>query len=102
MNETQGQLHPLWALKKHTEENSMEKGLVPHLKCQTAATGTSRDSRRTLPFTVVDGSRVTEHWLRLPREAVESPCLEILKTHLDTVLGNVLWVSLLDQRGWSS
>lgn len=102
MNETQGQLHPLWALKKHTEENSMEKGLVPHLKCQTAATGTSRDSRRTLSFTVVDGSRVTEHWLRLPREAVESPCLEILKTHLDTVLGNVLWVSLLDQRGWSS
>ncbi|KFV87623.1 hypothetical protein N308_00210, partial [Struthio camelus australis] len=34
--------------------------------------------------------RVTEHWNRLPREAVESPSLEIFKSHLDTVLGNLL------------
>ncbi|KFV83762.1 hypothetical protein N308_01700, partial [Struthio camelus australis] len=34
--------------------------------------------------------RVTEHWTRLPREAVESPSLEIFKTRLDTILGNVL------------
>jgi len=27
--------------------------------------------------------RVTEPWNRLPRGAVESPSLEILKTHLD-------------------
>ncbi|PKU30562.1 hypothetical protein llap_19134 [Limosa lapponica baueri] len=34
--------------------------------------------------------RVTEHWNRLPREVVESPSLEISKTHLDAVLSNVL------------
>ncbi|KFV82906.1 hypothetical protein N308_04391, partial [Struthio camelus australis] len=34
--------------------------------------------------------RVTEHWNRLPREAVESPSLEIVKTRLDVILGNVL------------
>jgi len=28
---------------------------------------------------------VTEHWNRLPREAVKSPFLEISKTHLDNV-----------------
>ena len=34
--------------------------------------------------------RVTEHWNRLPREAVESPSLETSKTHLDTTLCNLL------------
>ncbi|KFV80516.1 hypothetical protein N308_01195, partial [Struthio camelus australis] len=34
--------------------------------------------------------RVTEHWNRLPGEAVESPSLEIFKSHLDMVPGNVL------------
>ncbi|KFV80013.1 hypothetical protein N308_11364, partial [Struthio camelus australis] len=34
--------------------------------------------------------RVTEPWIRLPREAVESPSLEIFKTSLDVILGSVL------------
>jgi len=33
---------------------------------------------------------VTEPWNRLPREAVESPSLEIFKTHLDKVLCSLL------------
>ncbi|GAB0180665.1 translation initiation factor IF-2-like [Grus japonensis] len=39
--------------------------------------------------------RMTEHWNRLPREVVESPSLEMFKTHLDVILCNLLWVILL-------
>jgi len=45
--------------------------------------------------------RVTEPWHRLPREAVESPPLEIFKTRLDKVLCSLLWVTLLGQEGWT-
>ncbi|KFV78307.1 hypothetical protein N308_02482, partial [Struthio camelus australis] len=34
--------------------------------------------------------RVTGHWNRLPRGVVESPSLEIFKTPLDAILGNML------------
>jgi len=34
--------------------------------------------------------RVTEPWNRLPREVVDSPSLEIFKTHLDKALCNLL------------
>jgi len=45
--------------------------------------------------------RVMEPWHRLPGEIVESPSLEIFKTHLDTVLCSLLWVTLLQQGGWT-
>ena len=35
--------------------------------------------------------RVTEHWDRLPRRAVDSPSLEIFKTHLDASLCNLIY-----------
>lgn len=41
--------------------------------------------------------QVTEQWNRLPREVVASPCLEILSSHLDMVLDNLLKVFLLEQ-----
>jgi len=52
---------------------------------QTETQEVHSEHQETL-FTV----RVTEHWHRFPREAVESPTLEILKSHLDMVLGNRL------------
>ena len=35
------------------------------------------------------------------REVVESPSLEIFKTHLNKVLCSLLWVTLLRQGGWT-
>jgi len=34
-------------------------------------------------------ARMTEHWHRLPREVVESPSLQTVKTQLVMVLGNL-------------
>jgi len=45
--------------------------------------------------------RVTEHWDRLLKEDGESPTLEILKSHLGMLLGNQLWVALLEQESWT-
>jgi len=42
--------------------------------------------------------RVTEHWNRLPREAVEFPFVEIFKTHLNAYLCNLLWGTCFSRR----
>lgn len=41
--------------------------------------------------------RVTEHWNKLSRGAVEPPSLEIFKTHLDTFLWGLLWGSCFNR-----
>ena len=36
-------------------------------------------------------SEVVMHWNRLPKEAVDAPCLEAFKARLDVALGNLVW-----------
>ena len=43
--------------------------------------------------------QVSKHWHNTPREAVESLSSEIFKSHLDAVLGNLLWVGLNSLQG---
>lgn len=45
--------------------------------------------------------REVKYWYRPTREVVDYPSLEIFKTHLHTVLGNLLWLTLLEQGYWS-
>jgi len=45
--------------------------------------------------------RVTEYCHRLPRKVVESPSVEIFKSHLDMGLGNRLQMALPEQGGWT-
>lgn len=35
--------------------------------------------------------RVVRHWNRLPREAGDSPCLEVFKARLNEALGKLVW-----------
>ncbi|KAK4809428.1 hypothetical protein QYF61_009703, partial [Mycteria americana] len=67
--------------------------------CRTRGNGHKRKHRR-FPLNIRNHfftAWVAEPWQRLPKEAVESPPLERRKSHLDMVLGNQLWESLLEQ-----
>lgn len=46
-----------------------------------------RLDRRNEFFTM----QVVRHWNRLPREAADSPSLEVFKTRLDVALDNLVW-----------
>ena len=35
--------------------------------------------------------RVVKHWNRLPRDAVDAPSLEVLKSRVDGALSNLVW-----------
>lgn len=79
--------------------------------------GYSKDRVRL--FSVVHSARTgdreheLEHWVclhirkqistvqRLPREVVESPSLQMLRSFVDMDLGNWLWISLPEQGGWT-
>lgn len=45
--------------------------------------------------------RVVKQWNGLLREIVKSPPIETLKTRLDMVLGNLLYLTTLEQGGWT-
>lgn len=45
--------------------------------------------------------RMIKHWNRLPREVVKSPSVEMLRGRRDTVIGYLLYLTLLEQRGWA-
>ena len=38
---------------------------------------------------------------QVTREVVDSPSVEIFKTHLDVVLGKQLWVAPAERGGWT-
>jgi len=47
---------------------------------------------------------VGRDWHRLPREAVDAPSLEALKTRVDEALGSLIWwvAALPMAEGWNS
>lgn len=50
---------------------------------------------------IVDSAGGTDQWYRLPREAGESPSLDVPKSHPGMVLSSQLLVALVVQGGWT-
>ncbi|KAK4829556.1 hypothetical protein QYF61_005225 [Mycteria americana] len=75
--------------------------------CKNLTGGRGEEGARLLSVVPTDRTRGNEHnlvvkrWNRLPREVVKSPPVEILKTQLDIALSNLLYLTLLEQEGWT-
>ena len=68
-----------------------DSGAVLQRHLQRAEGGQVPGRARSIP------AAATQALIRLPREVVESPSLEIFQTRLDKVLCSLLWVTLLGQ-----
>ena len=68
-----------------------DSGAVLQRHLQRAEGGQVPGRARGIP------AAATQALIRLPREVVESPSLEIFQTRLDKVLCSLLWVTLLGQ-----
>lgn len=44
---------------------------------------------------------VAKHWNRLTREGAKSPSEEMLRARLDRVVGSLLYLAVLEHRGWA-
>lgn len=87
-------LGELFNVHKDLKGGGTEDGPGPSQRCSVTGQWVQAVTQEVLPehqkppFTV----KVTEHWCRLPRKVVESPCLEIFK-------GYQILVTLLEQWG---
>lgn len=84
---------------KHLKGGCQEDGATLFPVQPGNRTGSNRHKAKHRKFHLNTGKNfstvwVTEHWNRLPKEAVESPSM-------DTSLGSVLLVTVCEQRGWT-
>ena len=84
-------LNPLLAAGQKVEPAIWPSSVVDILENLVVRERWDRDMRKNVTL------KVMEHWNRLPREAVESPSLQIFQTCLYKVLCSLLWVTLLRQ-----
>lgn len=82
-------------LRKHQEGRALQQYLLHQLKPQKSHLNVGKHLLIR---------RLMKYWNRLPRQVVESPSVEMLKSQLDTVLGSLVQLALLVQWGqtkWS-